>query len=156
ILKPPRDSGSGHKDPGLDLLLRSRLEKMRMFLWFFINHKDGLGWTTASKKATEAFERGEWMANRIRKWSRNFIADRTCLLTNRYGMFNISRIADGDFQQELLLHLQGVGMYVRAQGIVEYIKNKEVQARIGLARPISLAMAQQWIKVLGCRRTRTP
>ncbi|KDQ15063.1 hypothetical protein BOTBODRAFT_71697, partial [Botryobasidium botryosum FD-172 SS1] len=53
-------------------------------------------------------------------------------------------------------HLQGIGMYVRAQGIVEYIKNKEVQARVGLVRPISLAMAQQWIKVLGCQRTRTP
>ncbi|KDQ19438.1 hypothetical protein BOTBODRAFT_28021 [Botryobasidium botryosum FD-172 SS1] len=60
ILKPPQDSGPGHKDPGLDLLLRSRLEKMRMFLRFFINHKDGLGWTAASKKAVEAFERGEW------------------------------------------------------------------------------------------------
>ncbi|KDQ19437.1 hypothetical protein BOTBODRAFT_95185, partial [Botryobasidium botryosum FD-172 SS1] len=53
-------------------------------------------------------------------------------------------------------HLQGIGMYVRAQGIVEYIKNEEVQARIGLTRPISLTMAQQWIKVLGYRRTRTP
>ncbi|KDQ19532.1 hypothetical protein BOTBODRAFT_28110 [Botryobasidium botryosum FD-172 SS1] len=60
ILKPPRDSGPGYKDPGLDLLLRSRLEKMRMFLWFYINHKDGLGWTAASKKAAEAPERGEW------------------------------------------------------------------------------------------------
>ncbi|KDQ10151.1 hypothetical protein BOTBODRAFT_88942, partial [Botryobasidium botryosum FD-172 SS1] len=52
--------------------------------------------------------------------------------------------------------LQGIGMYVRAQGIVEYIKNEEVQARIGLTRPISLTMAQQWIKVLGYRQMRTP
>ncbi|KDQ11231.1 hypothetical protein BOTBODRAFT_162994 [Botryobasidium botryosum FD-172 SS1] len=127
-----------------------------MFLWFYVNHKDGLGWTAASKRAAEAFEGGEWMANRIRKWSRDFIADRACLPINRYGKWNISRIADEDFQQELLLHLQGIGKYVRAQDIVDYVKNEEVQARIGLTRPISLTTAQRWMKILGYRWKKTP
>jgi len=39
VIAPLRDTGVGHKDPKLDLLLRSRLEKMRMFLWMYTDPK---------------------------------------------------------------------------------------------------------------------
>jgi len=33
MLRPLQDSGKGYKDPKLDSLLQSQLEKMKMFLW---------------------------------------------------------------------------------------------------------------------------
>jgi hypothetical protein len=41
ILKPPRKTGAGYKDPGLDLVLRKRLEEMEQFLWMYINPESG-------------------------------------------------------------------------------------------------------------------
>jgi hypothetical protein len=37
ILRPPQLSGGGHKDPGLDLVLQTRLKEMKQFLWTYVN-----------------------------------------------------------------------------------------------------------------------
>jgi len=64
ILKPPRTTGNGHKDPGLDLLLRSRLEGMSHFLWAYINpnSKTYNKWSASSLLTATALERGPWFA----------------------------------------------------------------------------------------------
>jgi len=55
ILKPPRKTGTGYKDPGLDLVLRKRLEEMEQFLWMYINPESVTydQWMTASLKTVK-------------------------------------------------------------------------------------------------------
>ena len=64
ILRPPRLTGNGYKDPGLDLLLRSQLEAMMRFLWAYINpqSKSFDKWSAASLEMAKAVEWGLWFA----------------------------------------------------------------------------------------------
>src|SRR5882762_96776 len=48
VIAPLRNSGIGHKDLKLDLLLRSRLENMRMFLWMYTDPNNLRRWQDAS------------------------------------------------------------------------------------------------------------
>jgi hypothetical protein len=55
---------------------------------------------------------------------------------------------------ELMLHLQGVGKFVRAMDIVEY--KPDVKAHLNTTKTISLATAQRWMKVVGFQWTKIP
>lgn len=157
FLCPPRDSGAGYKDPNLDLLLRSRLERLQMFLWNYTDPKHkGHGWMAASLETAHAFEKGPWLAGRLQEWARAYISDRESLPMNIYGAWNSSVLEDKDFAQELHLHLQGIGKYVHAMDIVDYVAKPEVAAWLKLTKPIHLATAQHWMKKMGYRWTKTP
>ncbi|KIM73867.1 hypothetical protein PILCRDRAFT_99232 [Piloderma croceum F 1598] len=56
----------------------------------------------------------------------------------------------------LLLHLQGIGKYVRAMDIVEYVGTPEVLVCLKLTKMISLATAQCWMKTVGYCWSKTP
>jgi len=75
---------------------------------------------------------------------------KTKLPVHRYGN-SISRINNEEFATDIKLHLQGVGKYVRAQDIIDYLKDPEVQNHHGLTSTISLATAQRWMSTLGYR-----
>jgi hypothetical protein len=63
LLRPRRETGAGYKDPGLDLLLRSWLERMKMFLWHYTDTSKGrVGWMEASLQTAHAFQKGPWLA----------------------------------------------------------------------------------------------
>jgi hypothetical protein len=157
VLRPPRDSGGGHKDPKLDSLLRRRLERVQMFLRNYTDPTNKApGWQAASLKTAKAFGKTTWLAKRLREWARAYILDREDLPLNIYGTWNTSILEDEDFAQELLLHLQGIGKYVRAVDIVEYVGTPEVLARLKLTKTISLATAQRWMKTVGYRWSKTP
>jgi hypothetical protein len=156
VIAPLRDTGIGHKDPKLDLLLRGRLEKMRMFLWMYTDPINPCGWQDASLRTAKAYEKGGWLAGRLREWARAYILDRDDLPLNIYGTWNSSVLEDEDFKLELLLYLQSIGKYVRAMDIVDYIKKPDVLVRLKLKKPISLATAQRWMKHVGYRWLKTP
>src|SRR6266487_2773033 len=59
-------------------------------------------------------------------------------------------------QQVVQLVLQGIGKFVRAQDIVEYVDRPAVKERLKLKKTISLATAQRWMKTVGYRWTKTP
>ena len=107
ILRPPRDSGKGgYKVLKLDQLLQSHLKKMSMFLWNYIDmSKRPNGWMGMSLKTAKAFQKGPWLAGRLREWTRAFINDHDDLPLNIYGTWNTSILEDEDFQQKLELHL---------------------------------------------------
>jgi hypothetical protein len=82
ILWPPCNSGrGGHKNPKLDQLLQSHLEKMSMFLWNYID-MSGVpsGWMCASLKTAKAFQKGLWLAGRLRQWTQAFVKNQDDLL----------------------------------------------------------------------------
>jgi len=154
VIAPLRDSGIGHKDPKLNLLLRSRLEKMRMFLWMYTDpNNPRSGWQEASMRAAKAHKKGGWFAGRLREWARAYILDRNDLPLNPYGTWNSSVLDDEDFKMGLLLHLQSIGKYVRAMDIVDYVKKL---AQLKLKKPISLMTAQRWMEHIGYRWLKTP
>jgi hypothetical protein len=156
VIAPLRNSGIGHKDLKLDLLLRSRLENMRMFLWMYTDPNNLRRWQDASLRTAKAHEKGGWLAGRLREWARAYILDRNDLPLNVYGTWNSSVLEDEDFKTELLLHLQSIRKYVRAMDIVDYVKKPDVLAQLKLKKPISLATAQRWMKHVGYQWSKTP
>jgi hypothetical protein len=156
VIAPLCDTGIGHKDPKLDLLLHSRLEKMRMFLWMYTDPNNPCGWQDVSVRTAKAHEKGGWLAGRLREWARAYILDQNDLPLNIYGTWSSSVLEDEDFKTELLLHLQSIGKYVRAMDIVDYVKKPDVLVRLKLKKPISLATAQRWMKHVGYQWSKTP
>jgi hypothetical protein len=56
----------------------------------------------------------------------------------------------------LLLHLQGIGKFIRAMDIVDYVQQPDIMAHLKLTKAISLATAQHWMKNIGYRWSKTP
>jgi len=154
VLKPRRECGIGSKDPRIDLLLRGRLDLMKMFLWHFFDSTDG--WIVSSLAVAHAAERGPWLARKLREWSRAYIKDRDCLPLNEYGRWNVSLLEDEDLAQEIHLHLQGIGKYVKAMDIVHYLDTPEMKTRLKLKKTISLVTAQRWMRVMDYRWGKAP
>ena len=65
-------------------------------------------------------------------------------------------LLDEDLAQELHLHLQTKGKYVRAQDLVDYLDVPEVKLRFKLKRAITERTAQRWMHKMGYRWTKTP
>jgi hypothetical protein len=112
------------------------------------------GWHTASLQIAQAFEKTVWLAGQLRQWARADILDREDLPLNIYGMWNSSILEDEDFAEELLLHLQETGKFVRAADIVDYIARPHVMAHLKLTKSIFLAMAKHWMKHVSYRWTK--
>lgn len=157
LLWPPRKTGAGYKDPRLDLLLRRRMEGMRRFLKYYTNPKRAIGWIAASVEAATVYAgQGPWLAHRLRAWTQAFIADRSKLPFNVYGSWNTSVVDDESFKLELLLHLQGIGKYVSAKDIVDYVAKPDVQESLGITKPITISTSQRWMHTLGYRWAKSP
>jgi len=64
ILKPPRDTGRGYKDPGLGPILREHLDGMKQFLWAYVNPQSLTygKWTAASLSTASALEQSTFHA----------------------------------------------------------------------------------------------
>jgi len=159
ILRPRRSSGIGYKDAGLDSMFRGRLEDMVMFLWAYINPQsvDNKKWVAASLRTVSNVERAPSYARQLRRWARNFIADREVLPQNPYGGWNESLIdADETLVQDIHLHLQGVGKFVKSMDLVDFLNTPEMRERTGLTKQIHLTTAQRWMRKLDYRWQRDP
>ena len=156
ILHPQRKKGAGHKDPGLDLLLRKRLDKIKLFLWAYINATGRGAWISASLQTAKNVGEGPWCARMLRKWTRAFIIDRNDLPRNLYGQWNVSMLEDEGLAEEIHLHLQSIGKYVKAMDIVHYLDTPEMKERLDRKKTISLATAQRWMLKMGYRWSRDP
>ena len=162
ILRPPRKTGNGYKDPDLSDHLRGRLEGMRMFLWKYCDAESGSQgghgskWTAASLDTAHSLERGPYYARKLREWTHEFIADRNEVPESQYGSWSKSIIDDEDISQEINLHLQGLGRYIKGMDIVHFLDTPEMLARLKRKKTISLATAQRWLQKMGYRWTKDP
>lgn len=161
LISPKRAGGKGHKPfpfPGDDIL-RSRLTMMTMALRNYTGTKSRkrMGWMKATEKAAEDLGKpSKWTVEQLRIWLRSFIEDREELPFNLYGTWSTSMLDDGELAQDLFAHLQSIGLYVRAEDIVEYLSRPEVQAKHNLAQTVSLATAKRWMRLMDYRWTKTP
>lgn len=156
ILKPPRKTGARYKDPSLDLLLRNRLEAIKMLLWTYIDPVNGKPWPAASLHVAISLQCGEHYAKQLRKWAWAYIVDQKCLPDNLYGSWNKSLLEHEDLSQEIHLHLQGIGKHVRAQDIVDYLDRPEVKLHLRLKKTVSLITAQRSMASMGYQWTKVP
>lgn len=156
LLRLRRATGPRRVDPKLNLLFRTRLETMAAFLRLY-RASDYKDWTGSSLAAAQAAGRGVWLSRRLREWVHDYIKTGR-VPENIYGRWNSSILDDEDLAMEILLHLQGIGKYVRALDIVHYLQTPEMKARLNLSKPISERTAARWMNspALGYRWGKTP
>ncbi|RDX40342.1 hypothetical protein OH76DRAFT_1366364 [Lentinus brumalis] len=106
---------------------------------------------SASVEAAECYsaKTSSW-ARCLRKWARAYIQKRT-LPSNPYGKWTRPRLDDEGLSQEIHLHLQSLGKYVRALDVVHYLDQDDVKKRWSLKKTISVVTAQRWMKLMGYR-----
>jgi hypothetical protein len=129
---------------------------MKALMWAYANPESNITWIAASLQAAHAVQRGLHYAKQLKKWSRAYITDQTCLPYNIYGTWNESLLEHEDLAQELHLHLQGIGKHICTQDIIDYLDQTDVKAQLKLKKTISLATAQRWMTKMGYRWTKVP
>ena len=67
---------------------------------------------------------------------------------NIYSQWNTYLLKDEDLAQQICLHLQGIGKFVKAMDIVHYLDTPEMKASLKLKKKISHATAQSWMHVM--------
>ncbi|KAG1723857.1 hypothetical protein EDB19DRAFT_1574707, partial [Suillus lakei] len=127
-----------------------------MFLWNYMKPIGACRWQAASLMTANVHGKGTWLAGHLHEWMRAYILDQEDLPLNIYGTWNSSILEDEDFKGELLLHLQGIGKYAKSMDIIDYIKRPDVLAWLKLKKPISLVMAQHWMKHIRYQWSKTP
>ena len=81
-----------------------------------------------------------------------FIKDHDDLPCNNYGTWNETILKkDKAFAQEIHMHLQSVGKYVRAMDLVDFLDTEEMRAKTGHKKRIDIDTAQRWMKKLNYR-----
>ncbi|KAF7344243.1 hypothetical protein MVEN_01715500 [Mycena venus] len=113
-------------------------------------------WGKSADIIAKSAGKGSWLSRRIREWAVDFIKDDENLPIAEYGKMNGSVLEDEDLAQKLHLHLQGIGKYVAAQDLVNYMATDEMKRRLNLNKGISLRTAQRWMKRMEYRWTKEP
>jgi hypothetical protein len=129
---------------------------MRIFLVTYLDSSQPTTWILALYRTAKAFSHGLHTARSLRTWTRSFINDRTDLPINLYGSWNVSLLNRGELAQEIHMHLQGIGKYVKAMDIVQFLDTPDIKTRYALKKTISLATAQRWMHMMDYRWTKTP
>lgn len=164
ILKPKRQSGHGHwRDPGLNPIMRERLEQIHQFLWNYVDPDTTAqggtarsSWKAASEQTAHMLGKGGYLARNLRKWARAFIINREDLPTNSSGQSKKSLLEDKTLAQEIKNHLQGIGKYAKSMDIVHLLDDAEMKQRLGRETTIHHATAKRWMHGLGYNWTNAP
>lgn len=146
------------KDEKLDLFFHGQLSAMIAFMHLYTSDNE-FTWTKASKLAAEGVRRGDYLAEKLRKWTWAYLDNNRCLPVNRYGLSCMSIIKDEDISAEIQAHLQSLRReYLSAQDVLEYVNRPEVLAQLGRksTKPISLRSAQRWMHSIGLHYGKAP
>ncbi|CDO75448.1 hypothetical protein BN946_scf184823.g2 [Trametes cinnabarina] len=125
-----------------------------LFSRFLQHHRHG--WIRVSADVAFMYQRGPALAKRLRAWARAFLLDRKARLPSAYGSWSKSALDNDILKAELCAHLQGIGKYIRAQDIVDYLQDPDALSRFGLKKTIALSTAKQWMKKLEYRWGKGP
>jgi hypothetical protein len=145
--------GQGYKDDGLDNWTKTRLESIASFLTHYTNPSSPgyQTWMAASLLTANGKGKSSWWARELHEATKAYVEDRINVPTNLFGRSASSRLNDPEIANEIHVHLQSVGTYVRAEDIVDYLNRDEVKARLELKKTISLATAKRWMKCMDYR-----
>jgi hypothetical protein len=132
---------------------------MKLFLWAYVNPQSRTSrkWIASSLEAAAAVQRTPWYGQGLQDRAHAFINDRDDLLFNIYGQWNDSLLdKDESIAQDIHVHLQSIGKYVKAMDLVDFLDTPEMRNRTHLNKRINVATAQRWMKKLDYRWTTDP
>ena len=156
------------KDNGLDLkkcelnrTTKERLEHVRSFLHLYIERENSTpgkagNWAKAADDARKAAVKKPRYTRLLKEWARDFICDSQELPRVNHGGGIKSLLDDEDIAQDIKVHLQSVGKYIKAEDIVQFCGTPEMLERMGRTNSISLATARRWLIKMDYRWTKTP
>lgn len=160
LLHPPWNTRTGYKWPEFDAVLKQHLKSMEKFLQKYTDvsndgnphSKNGAGgnWTQAANETATFLHRGAWLSQNLQMWSKSYIKDQEKLPTHKYGKC-VSHIENEALAVDIMLHLQSIRKYIRAQDVVDYLSNPAIQSYHGLSKNILLATMQRWMLKMGYR-----
>lgn len=153
LIRPLRGPKSkGYKVTKLTGWLRQQVEEMRTFLHLYTSPSSSVHgkWTVASVQACLAHGKKKGHSRILRQRTIHFI-QKNELPSSRYGKWSRSKLKDEAFAQELQLHLQGIGKYVKADDIVEYLNRPSVREKYNITKSLSLATGKRWMKKMDFR-----
>jgi hypothetical protein len=152
-LRPPRKTGRGYYDPGIDPFTRIRMEGMRGMLNLYTNQHSATydKWLKSACHAAISMGKGRYCACQLCRLLRRFVLDHTVLPVNPYGEWNESMLADEDVASDLKLHLQELGNDISAKKVVEFLSSPAVKEKHGITKSISERMACWYLDTLGYR-----
>ncbi|KAF8803034.1 hypothetical protein BYT27DRAFT_7049092, partial [Phlegmacium glaucopus] len=158
ILRPKRQTGSGYKDPGLDLWTRARLEGMQSMLLMYTDSKSQTydNWGASSCQTAIGMGRGLLCARRLRELCRAFIKDRKVLPVNPYGDWNESMLADENLANEISIYLLSIRNEISAKKLMEFLNQLDIKEKYGIEKSISHKTACRYLISLGYRYRATP
>jgi len=115
-------------------------------MWTYINPNSGImgHWTALSLHTADCLQRGPLHAWSIQVWVQAFITDQEDLLVNPMGCWNESVIdKDPTIAHEIHAHLQGIGKFVKAMDLVNFMDTPEMWEKSGLKMRIDILTAQR-------------
>jgi len=130
-----------------------------MFLWAYINLQsvDHNQWVAASLWTVNNIDQAPLYPHQLCGWACDFIGDREVLPQNLYSGWDESLIdTDETLAQDIHLHLQGIGKFVKSMDLVDFLDTPEMQEQTGLTKRIHLTTAQRWMKKLDYHWQRDP
>ena len=118
-----------YKESSLKGWSKRVLGEIRTFLNLFTGDNSNVKgkWMEASKQAAQSLGKPtDHKSRSLRETAKKFVASHI-VPQSPYGSWNVSKIQeDEELVQEINLHLQSKGKYVRADDITEYLKDPEV------------------------------
>ena len=115
-----------------------------------------LNWTESSEVAAAAAGKGSWLARKLHEWVHCLIHDEEDLPTHSYGKFNSSILEDEDLAEEIHLHLQGLGPWIKAADIVQFLNSPKMKLQLNLKNPILECTARRWMLRMSYRWKQEP
>ncbi|THU81624.1 hypothetical protein K435DRAFT_693137, partial [Dendrothele bispora CBS 962.96] len=126
---------------------------MRLFKSHSCSHPK---WVLCADLIASSAGKGPWMSRMLRVWVMDFSESEKNLPTAKYGKSNTSMLEDEDLAQELHLHLQGVGKYVAAKHVAQFVNSPEVRSRLRLKKGITERTARRWMNRMRFRWRKEP
>ncbi|KAF8321884.1 uncharacterized protein EI90DRAFT_3131421 [Cantharellus anzutake] len=144
----------GYKKVEINLMLQVRIQQMAQLLHLYSSGVDGggdAGWIKISVTVANVWNRGKSYPMHLRRWCREFL-DNKSLPDNPYGRWGSSILTtDEDLKETLETHLRGLGPYISAADIVNFLNTPEMKEHQGHEKPICLRTAQRWLHIMGYR-----
>ncbi|KIO30087.1 hypothetical protein M407DRAFT_69583 [Tulasnella calospora MUT 4182] len=123
---------------------------MLAFLRYYASGSLQKWWIEASELATIGAGKGSYFGRQLRSWVMQYVASTTLPLLLPV-QFKRSMVDDEDFKNDIKMHLQAQGKWVKAAHIVEFLQQEEVKQKYGLTKAISECTARRWMHEMAYR-----
>ncbi|KAF9779751.1 hypothetical protein BJ322DRAFT_991163, partial [Thelephora terrestris] len=124
------------------------------FLAIYITGKE---WIKAADYTAAILGQGISCSRRLRAWGKDFIRDRSALPYHNHARSGRGSLLDNiDFVEELVAYIAGIGLYVSAQAITDFMKKPELIERYHILEPVALSTAREWMSKLNFAWRQTP